>query len=324
VLPLRPGAIGEAVRDLQQRLAGLGHDCGEDEPGTFAPGTERAVRAFQQVRGLRTDGICGRETWSALVEAGYRLGDRFLYLRRPMLRGDDVAVLQRKLGALGFDPGKVDGMFGPLTAGALTEFQRNVALTVDGICGSVTLQALDRLGSRCDGSLSVAAVRELETLRAAPRTLAGRRLVVGDGGGVGALAGAVARVLGRWGAVADVTHHPDPSEQAEEANAAGADAYLGFVLDPAADGVTTAYYAGHRYESPAGRRLAELVQELVPVTLDLKDGGTRGMALTVLLETRMPAVVCELGPAPVVVERTAELAEAFGAVLAAWATGGID
>ena len=288
----------------------------------FGPATLGAVRAFQQVRGLRTDGVCGRETWSALVEAGYRLGDRFLFLRHPMLRGDDVAALQRRLGALGFDPGKVDGMFGPLTAAALTEFQRNTGLVADGICGSVTRQALDRLGSRCDGSLSVAAVRELETLRAAPRTLAGRRLVVGDGGGVAALAGAVARVLGRQGAIAGVTHHPDPSEQAEEANAAGADAFLGFVLDPEADGVTTAYYAGHRYESPAGRRLAELVQEHVPAALDLKDGGTRGMALTVLLETRMPAVVCELGPAPVVVERTAELAEAFGEVLAAWAAGG--
>ena len=280
------------------------------------------MRAFQQVRGLRTDGVCGRETWSALVEAGYRLGDRFLFLRHPMLRGDDVAVLQRRLGALGFDPGKVDGMFGSLTAAALTEFQRNVGLAADGICGSTTLQALERLGSRCDGSLSVAAVRELETLRAAPRTLDGRRLVVGDGGGVAALAGTVARVLGHRGAVASVTHHPDPSEHAGEANAAGADAYLGFVLDPDADGVTTAYYAGHRYESPAGRRLAELVQAHVPTALDLKDGGSRGMALTVLLETRMPAVVCELGPAPVVVQRMAELAEAFGDVLAAWVAGG--
>lgn len=280
------------------------------------------MQAFQQVRGLRTDGVCGQETWSTLVEAGYRLGDRLLYLRRPMLRGDDVATLQGRLGALGFDPGKVDGMFGPLTVGALTEFQRNVGLTADGICGPVIIEALGRLGSRCEGSLSVAAVREIETLRAAPRTLAGKRLVVGDGGGVSALAGAVARVLGLRGALADVTHHPDPSAQADEANAVGADAYLGFVLDPDADGVTTAYYAGHRYESPAGRRLAELIQEHVPPALDLKDGGTRGMALTVLLETRMPAVLCELGPAPVVVERTAELARAFGDVLAAWAAAG--
>ncbi|MDQ3757562.1 MAG: peptidoglycan-binding protein, partial [Actinomycetota bacterium] len=220
--------------------------------------------------------------------------------------------------------GKVDGMFGPLTGAALTEFQRNVGLTGDGICGPTTLQALERLGSRCDGPLSVAAVRELELLRSSPRTLDGRRIVVGDGGGVGALAGAVARMLTGAGAVVSITQHPEPSEQAAEANAAGADVFVGFVLDPLADGVSTAYYAGHRYESPAGRRLAELVQEHVPTALDLKDGGAHGMALRVLLETRMPAVLCELGPAPLVVERTAELAAAYGLVLAAWAAGGAD
>ncbi|HEX2040065.1 MAG TPA: peptidoglycan-binding protein [Acidimicrobiales bacterium] len=241
-----------------------------------------------------------------------------------MLRGDDVAALQRRLGALGFDPGKVDGKFGPLTAGALTDFQRNVGLVADGICGPTTLLALERLGSRCDGPLSVAAVRELELLRSAPRTLEGRRVVVGDGGGVGALVASVARVLSGQGALVSVTQHPEPSEQAAEANTVGADVFLGFVLDPEADGVSTAYYAGHRYESPAGRRLAELVQEHVPLALDLKDGGARGMSLRVLLETRMPAVVSELGPAPLVVERTAELAEAFGHVLAAWAAGGGD
>lgn len=258
-----------------------------------------------------------------MVEAGYRLGDRLLFLRQPMLRGDDVATLQRKLGSLGFDPGKVDGLFGSATAVALAEFQRNVGLAVDGICGPVAVQALDRLGSKCEGPLSVAAVRELEKLRSAPRTLVDRRIVVGDGGGLHALVTAVAKVLTVRGAAVNLTLHPDPSEQAAEANGAGAEVYLGFTVDPDTDGCATAYYAGHRYESPGGRRLAELVQEVVPATLDLKDGGVRGMALPVLLETRMPAVLCELGPPSLVVERTAELAEAFGHVLAAWvATAG--
>lgn len=280
------------------------------------------MRAFQAVRGLRIDGICGRQTWSALVEAGYRLGDRLLFLRQPMLRGDDVATLQRRLGTLGFDPGKVDGLFGVATAHALSEFQRNVGLTVDGICGSVSLLALERLGPRSEGPLSVAAVRELEKLRSAPRTLTERRVVVGDEGGLHALVSAVARVLAERGALVTTAYHHDPSEQAAEANAAEAEVYLGFTVDPDVDGCTTAYYAGHRYESPGGRRLAELVQEVIPSTLDLKDGGVRGMALPILLETRMPAVLCQLGPPSLVVERTGELASAFGRVLAAWAASG--
>ena len=41
---------------------------------------EHAVREFQEQRGLRVDGICGPETWGALIESGFRLGDRLLYL----------------------------------------------------------------------------------------------------------------------------------------------------------------------------------------------------------------------------------------------------
>jgi len=40
------------------------------------------------------------------TEAGYRIGDRLLYHRAPMLRGDDVATVQRRLSALGFEPGQ--------------------------------------------------------------------------------------------------------------------------------------------------------------------------------------------------------------------------
>ena len=70
------------------------------------------MRAFQDARGLRVDGICGPQTWAAVVESGWRLGDRLLYRRRPMLRGDDVAELQRRLNGLGFDAGREDGIFG--------------------------------------------------------------------------------------------------------------------------------------------------------------------------------------------------------------------
>src|SRR3954454_4661290 len=85
---LRPGVASEAVRDLQGRLADAGHDSGPDRPGHFGPATEAAVRAFQEKRGLRVDGICGPQTWGSLVEAGFRLGDRLLYHTSPMLRGD--------------------------------------------------------------------------------------------------------------------------------------------------------------------------------------------------------------------------------------------
>ncbi|NIP96587.1 MAG: peptidoglycan-binding protein, partial [Akkermansiaceae bacterium] len=75
----RRGDAGEPVRDIQSRLAALGFGCGPDEEASFGPGTESAVVDFQEYRGLRADGIVGPDTWRALVEAGYRLGDRLLY-----------------------------------------------------------------------------------------------------------------------------------------------------------------------------------------------------------------------------------------------------
>jgi N-acetylmuramoyl-L-alanine amidase len=141
-LPLRSGSAGDAVRDIQRRLTALGYDVGGDKPGSYDAATERAVYGFQERRGLRPDGICGPQTWTSLVEAGFRLGDRLLYVAAPMLRGDDVGELQRRLNALGFDAGREDAILGDDTAGALTEFQRNVGITADGICGPETWGAL--------------------------------------------------------------------------------------------------------------------------------------------------------------------------------------
>ena len=93
-------------------MADAGHNTAADQPGAFGEPTEAAVRGFQERRGLRVDGICGPQTWASLVEAGFRPGDRLLYYTSPMLRGDDVAELQRRLSALGFDAGRVDGIFG--------------------------------------------------------------------------------------------------------------------------------------------------------------------------------------------------------------------
>jgi N-acetylmuramoyl-L-alanine amidase len=321
---VRAGDRGEAVRDLQQRLAAAGHPTDGDDPGLFGPATEAAVQAFQHKRGLRADGICGEQTWSALVEAGWQLGDRLLYLRQPMLRGDDVASLQRRLGALGFDAGRVDGIFGPDTKRALDEFQRNAGLVMDGVFGPGTLETLERFGPRGREREPVAAVREEEMLRRAPRTLQSRRVVLGDGGGMHAAVSATERVLKEAGAEVTTLHHPHQSEQAAEANAARADVYLGLRLDPAASGCTSSHYAGHRYESPGGRRLAQLVQAALPAAVGIADLGVRGMAIPVLKETRMPAVVCELGPPATVVAKTGELAEALGQALAAWAASPVE
>lgn len=306
------------MRDLQNRLASLGHLRPGADHGTYDGATARAVRLFQAERGLTADGVCGAQTWAVLVEAGYRLGDRLIYHRSPMLRGDDVADLQRQLAALGFDVGRVDGIFGPETAGALHDFQHNAGITTDGVCGRDTLAILQRLGDRTAQEPSAARIRQVEALRQAPRSLQGRRIAVGEGGGLDALAAAVGRTLSEAGALVTVLHHPDQSERAMEANRFRADAYLGVELDDSA-ACSLAYFGVPGYESVGGRRLAELLGAGVASIGAFGPADLEPMQLPVLRETRMPAVTCRLGPPALVVEQAPRITVVMGEAVAGWA-----
>jgi putative chitinase len=57
-------------------------------------------------------------------------------------KGSEVTVLQRKLKAKGFNPGKIDGVFGLGTEAAVLAFQRSEGLLADGIVGPQTAKAL--------------------------------------------------------------------------------------------------------------------------------------------------------------------------------------
>lgn len=58
-------------------------------------------------------------------------------------RGSDVKSLQQQLADAGFNPGPVDGIFGPKTRSALLSFQKAAGITTDGIAGPQTFGALD-------------------------------------------------------------------------------------------------------------------------------------------------------------------------------------
>jgi D-alanyl-D-alanine carboxypeptidase (penicillin-binding protein 5/6) len=63
-------------------------------------------------------------------------------LNRKILSSQQVRHVQEKLKALGFDPGPVDGIFGPKTLRAAVAFQKSKGLSPDGIVGRQTLQQL--------------------------------------------------------------------------------------------------------------------------------------------------------------------------------------
>ncbi len=292
-----------------------------DPGGTFGESTDRSVRAFQQATGLRVDGECGPHTWNALVEAEYHLGDRLICLRSPMMRGDDVAELQLRLGALGFDAGRVDGIFGPATLGAVGEFQRNAGLITDEVCGPDTVEALRRLEGR-GGAATVTAVRERDRLRRGLRSLPSLRVAVGSAERLHPVTIGLAASLQDAG-VAVLPLDGDWSEQAAAANEFDADVYLGLTVAPH-QVIEASYFEVPGFASTGGRHLAQLVVKELPAAPGWGIGTVVGMRVPILRETRSSAVLLELGDADTVLANQGLIIASMQRALDLWASDPTD
>lgn len=289
----------------------------DDDPGQFGPSTHDAVCAFQRLRGLHESGRCDESTWLALVEAGWTLGDRLLLLSAPHLRGDDVVELQQTLNQLGFDCGRPDGILGPATIRALQDFQRNCGLVVDGICGPLCVRMLNLLRRQTGSGPGVASVRESESMlsHSSLRTL---RVVIGQFGGLSSIARSVSRALRDDGATVMSTDEYEAAVQAAAANRFGASAYVGF--EARSDARTlVSYFAVPAFESVGGRALAAHVSDQLRAT-SLPRPELQGMRLPVLRETRMPAVLCSLGPVREAVDAADAVTTAIVAAVTLWST----
>lgn len=319
----RLGDRGTVVAEIRAKLAQLGLLDAAPATDEFDQAMDRAIRGFQQARGLRIDGVVGPETYRCLDEAHWRFGDRVLSytVTRPFV-GDDVATLQQRLLDLGFDPGRCDGIFGASTDAALRDFQRNVGLRADGTLGPGTLRALEQLRRTVTGG-SPSERREEERLRRSGQALPGRVIVLDPGHG-GDDPGAcgndlveaevtldlAARVEGRLGALGVTTYlsrsadsSPTEAERALFANEVGADVVVSLHLDAqansSASGSACFFYGatlrGRVVRSSVGERLAELISREVASRTDLPDGRAHPKAWELLRMTRMPAVRLEAG-----------------------------
>ena len=316
---IRRGDTGPAVAEVQAALVAVGQLAAVPEEPALDEATDRAIRAFQQQRGLAVDGLVGPETYAALQAARHRLGDRILSHHTRMLVGDDVAALQERLAELGFDPGRADGVFGPLTENALKGFQREYGMRPDGVCGPATLRALKQLGRLVVGGRPQQ-LREAERLRSAGSALTGKVVVVDPGHG-GPDRGATAHGLDEATLVQDLATRlegrlqamgvrvlltrgwdscPTDAERAALANDASADLLVSLHVDqatsPRCHGVASYHFGtGTGTTSTVGEQLAGLVQREVVARTGLLDCHVHAKTWALLRLTQMPAVRVEVG-----------------------------
>jgi N-acetylmuramoyl-L-alanine amidase len=278
---------------------------------TFTPVVAEAVKAFQQDRGLIVTGEVNAITHRSLEEARWKLGDRILTLHNgSLLRGDDVATLQSRLIEMGFHVGRVDGIYGPLTADALKEFQKSVGVKVDGSCGPATVMALMRLVKTVSGGASAQLREEVARIHKGP-ALANKVIVLDPSADERdrEIAFDIAqRLEGRLIALGvavlltrNQTNTPTDNERVALANGGNTDLVISIHTDnysnERAHGVSTYFYGSdaHGVHSVVGERFATLVQREITARTDLLNCRTHAKGWDLLRLTKAPAVRIDCG-----------------------------
>ena len=141
-----PTITGTDVKIAQERLRSLNYYT-DSIDGSFGPNCDLAVRAYQSSVGLSCDGSIGPNTWNSLFNSNTVNGatseyTRPLFYTTPVITGNDVAQVQKKLKDLGYYNDSVDGSFGPNTELAVKSYQSVMNLEVDGSVGPATWNSL--------------------------------------------------------------------------------------------------------------------------------------------------------------------------------------
>lgn len=118
----------------------------------ISAGGGRTIEAHSSKRGVIEGKADGRRWHTGVLVPGIRVSVQppepprrpalVLRVRTPLMKGELVKDLQRKLKKLGFHSGPTDGVYGPQTAAAVQAFQTSKRLLVDGEVGASTAKSL--------------------------------------------------------------------------------------------------------------------------------------------------------------------------------------
>ena len=118
----------------------------------LSTGDGGTVEAHSTKRGVIEGRVDGRRWHTGVVVPGITVKVRqpeppkrpalVLRVKTPLMKGELVKDVQRRLERLGFHSGPIDGVYGPQTAAAVQAFQVSKGLLIDGEVGSATAKVL--------------------------------------------------------------------------------------------------------------------------------------------------------------------------------------
>jgi peptidoglycan hydrolase-like protein with peptidoglycan-binding domain len=141
---VKEGATGAAVANIQRHLAAAGFSP-KHLNGQFDERTGAAVKAFQKASGLSVTGTVDAGTWNHLQKS-------ILVSNKPAApaqavgeRSKGVLHSEQLLKKMGFNTGKVDGLFDKKTMQAAKAFEKQNHLPVDGTIGTNELAKMEKV-----------------------------------------------------------------------------------------------------------------------------------------------------------------------------------
>ncbi len=137
------GSRGAAVKNVQAHLKAAGFDP-KHTSGTFDERTGAALKAFQARSHLPATGTVDAKTWKALKKS-------YILTHKPAdpaqkigERSGAVKASEKLLKKLGFNPGRIDGLFDSRTQKAVKAYEKKKHLTRDGAIGTNQLAKMTK------------------------------------------------------------------------------------------------------------------------------------------------------------------------------------
>ena len=141
--PVAQGARGGAVANLQKHLKAAGFDP-KHTTGVFDERTAAMVKAFQSKSKLPVTGTVDGRTWKALQKSFILSKKAAAPAQALNERSGAVKASEKLLKKLGFNPGKVDGLFDKKTLRAVRAYEKKRHLEVDGKIGTNQLAKMHK------------------------------------------------------------------------------------------------------------------------------------------------------------------------------------